>query len=92
MSEVLEKFFKDGKLVMIPKKLPMKYLLFDYFYDNFEIDVNYSETEVNELLKRYYDDYAILRRYLVDFNYLVRDNHGKNYTKAARKPRDIHNM
>ncbi|MDP9233795.1 MAG: DUF2087 domain-containing protein, partial [Actinomycetota bacterium] len=33
----------------------------------------YEEREVNRILKRYHDDYATLRRYLVDEGFLSRD-------------------
>ncbi|WP_206601550.1 DUF2087 domain-containing protein [Staphylococcus delphini] len=37
----------------------------------------YSEKEVNSILIRYYNDFTILRRYLVDYQLLQRDLEGK---------------
>lgn len=78
---MIDRFFKDGKLIKIPKKYESKIEVFKFFYDLFEENRNYSEFEVNEILKKYFDDYANLRRYLVDFKYLSRDKFGKNYIK-----------
>lgn len=39
--------------------------------DHFESNVFYSESEVNRILKGVYDDFPLLRRYLVDFNFYV---------------------
>ncbi len=33
----------------------------------------FTEKEVNAFLAEFYDDYAVLRRYLVDYGYLSRD-------------------
>ena len=39
----------------------------------FEPGQYYDEREVNRILKRYNDDYATLRRYLVDEGFMSRD-------------------
>ena len=75
------KYFKNEKLLMIPKKQAAKLEVFAFFYDLFEMEKSYSEQEVNELIKPYYDDYAIIRRYLVDYKFIERDKFGKMYTK-----------
>ena len=45
----------------------------------FEKGKSYTEFEVNEILKPVYDDYVILRRYLVDYGYLDRLDNGTSY-------------
>jgi hypothetical protein len=40
----------------------------------FEIGVRYPEREVDALLRAFHDDYAALRRYLVDEGFLARDH------------------
>lgn len=78
---MIDKFFLNGKLIKIPKKYEVKLEVFEFFYKKFETNKKYSEKEVNEILKEYFEDYAILRRYLVDFKYLNRDKYGKFYEK-----------
>lgn len=50
--------------------------------DRFEFGRDYPEKEVNEVLAAVYDDYAILRRYLVDTGRLERDPYGRHYWRA----------
>ncbi|MDD6719781.1 MAG: DUF2087 domain-containing protein [Lactobacillus porci] len=75
-------FFKDGRLQVIPRKQKAKDALFDALIDRFEFGRDYTEMEVNEVLAAVYDDYAILRRYLVDTGYLERDPYGRHYWRA----------
>ncbi|MER0122179.1 DUF2087 domain-containing protein [Streptococcus sp. ZJ93] len=39
---------------------------------------------MNDFFKIYYDDTAILRRYLVGYGFLERDSYGKIYTIGER--------
>lgn len=82
MEDLKLRFFKDNKLVQIPKKEKDKILLFDWFATLFDASKTYTEKEINEVIKRIYDDYAIIRRYMVDYDYLKRTNDGKSYEKV----------
>lgn len=75
-------FFKDGRLQVIPRKQKAKEALLDALIGRFEFGRDYSEKEVNEILAAVYDDYAILRRYLVDTGRLERDPYGQHYWRA----------
>lgn len=77
----IEKYVKNGVIVQMPRKLDDKRELFRYASDLFEVDRDYTEKEVNELLGKIYEDYALLRRYLIDFKLLNRDNDGAVYRK-----------
>ncbi|WP_462421884.1 GNAT family N-acetyltransferase [Salinicoccus sp. Marseille-QA3877] len=79
MMDIKDKFFKDGKLVQIPRKEKMKLQLFDELIKDFDRNHIYKEKEVNGILKEIYPDYAILRRYLVDYQYLKREDDGSQY-------------
>lgn len=78
-------FDEDGMLNVIPKKNKFKIELFNILIDNFDEGVIYSEREVNLILKGFYHDYAILRRYLVDYGFLSRDSYGIEYIKVCDK-------
>ena len=80
----IEKYIKNGVIVQMPRKLDDKREIFRYASDLFEADRAYTEKEVNELLGKIYEDYALLRRYLVDFKLLSRDNDGAVYKKTAQ--------
>ncbi|MDJ1110991.1 MULTISPECIES: DUF2087 domain-containing protein [Macrococcus] len=82
MEDLRLRFFKNNKLVQIPKKEKDKILLFDWFVTLFNHTKTYSEKEINEIIKAYYDDYAIIRRYMVDYGYLKRTDDGKCYERV----------
>ncbi|MDX8046675.1 DUF2087 domain-containing protein [Gracilibacillus sp. S3-1-1] len=79
MSDIKQRFFKDNQLMKIPKKEKDKRLLFDYLLTCFDEKKLYTEKQVNDILKKVYLDYAILRRYLVDYRYLSRADDGSSY-------------
>ncbi|NQH33655.1 DUF2087 domain-containing protein [Streptococcus suis] len=85
-QDIQEKFFRDGKLLVIPKKLKSKQVLFAYLQEELaEKGSAFTEKEVNAFLTEIYDDYAILRRYLVDYGYLTRDDYGREYKIAEER-------
>lgn len=45
----------------------------------FDENKKYSEVEVNEILKPVYDDFVLLRRYLIDYKFLTREKDGSCY-------------
>jgi hypothetical protein len=72
-DEVLARFFKRGRLASIPATRSKRIAVLDHLAQEFEPGRYYDEREVNRILKRYHDDYATLRRYLVDESFLSRD-------------------
>ncbi|MFG3611736.1 DUF2087 domain-containing protein [Rummeliibacillus stabekisii] len=77
---IQERYFKNGQLLTIPKKEKNKLQILDIIIQRFKKNKIYTEKEVNENLQQMYDDFAILRRYLVDYDYLRRTNNGSQYT------------
>ncbi|NVD85041.1 DUF2087 domain-containing protein [Enterococcus faecium] len=73
------------QLKQIPKKEKYKLLVFDYLHKKFEFDREYTEKEINLTLKTIYPDFAILRRFLVDYGYLSRENDGSIYKKKIKR-------
>lgn len=78
------KFFVNDKLIKIPKKQNSKLEVFKIIYNQLE-NKEYTEMEINEELKKYFDDYALLRRYMIDLKFLKRDKYGKKYCKVEIK-------
>ncbi len=72
-SDIVGRFIKDGRLVIVPSKRSKLLLVLDHIAQDFEPGTTYQEPEVNEMLGRYHDDYAALRRYLVDEAFLTRE-------------------
>lgn len=63
----------DGRLHTIPTKRAKLLVVLDRLAQEFEPGRSYSEQEVNETLQRFHADFAALRRYLVDDEFLTRD-------------------
>jgi hypothetical protein len=65
---------EDGRLIAMPAKHSKRLVVLDLVARVFEPGVRYPETEVNALLRAFHDDVAMLRRYLVDEDFLDRDH------------------
>ena len=72
-ADVVGRFVKDGRLVVMPSKRSKLLLVLDHLAQEFELGRTYPESEVNEVLGGYHDDFAALRRYLVDEGFLTRE-------------------
>lgn len=67
---------RDGRIKAFPVQLKKMEVLLKYVIKSFELDTRYTEKQVNEILKTYNEDFATLRRELVEAKYLARD-HGE---------------
>jgi hypothetical protein len=71
-AAVLRGFLVDGKLVSIPVARRKRMVVLDWLAQQFEPGRVYPEKEVNALLGAFHPDFAALRRYLVDEEFLER--------------------
>ena len=62
----------DGRLVRMPAKHRKRLVVLDHLARVFEPGQRYTETEVNNLMRAFHDDVALLRRNLVDEGFLAR--------------------
>jgi hypothetical protein len=70
---VLRNYFRGGRLRELPARQSKRRIVLTRLALEFDVGVRYPEREVNETLRRFHDDYATLRRYLVDENFLSRE-------------------
>lgn len=78
------RFFNgEGRIAAFPVKADRKLQLLRYLAEQFERDERYSESEVDEVLARYYDDYIYLRRSLIEFGLFDRDSSTAMYWRLA---------
>jgi hypothetical protein len=68
----------DGSIRHIPAP-PKLQIILDYLIDFFEFDKNYTEKEINQIIKRFNEDTAGLRRDLIEANMLARESDGSRY-------------
>ena len=72
-AAVLRAFVRvDGRLASIPTKLSKQLVVLNHIAQDFEIGRTYPEAEVSEMLARRHSDFAALRRYLVENEFLER--------------------
>jgi hypothetical protein len=72
VSEVVGRFVRGGRLVAIPAARGKRLAVLNHLAGLFEPGRRYPEREVNEILRAWHSDYAMLRRYLVDDGFLDR--------------------
>lgn len=74
-ERVLRAFFAgDGRLHTIPSKRAKLLVVLDRLAQEFEPGRTYPEEQVNEVLWRFHSDHAALRRYLVENDFLTRED------------------
>lgn len=74
-QKVLDNFFtSDGRLKQIPAQRKKKLIVFEHMLRGLEKGRKYEEKELNEYIKKFYDDYATIRREFIINNYMYREN------------------
>ena len=79
-SKVLVAYLNaDGSLKLLPTQPARLEIILRYLQTAFEPGRNYTEKEVNDLLRRFHPDTAALRRALVDAGLVLREGDGSRY-------------
>jgi hypothetical protein len=72
----------DGSIKQVPLQPVKLRPILDYLIQFFEFDVNYTEKEINTIIRRFNEDTAGLRRDLVDAGMLARESDGSRYWRV----------
>jgi hypothetical protein len=81
--KVLKDFLtRDGALKEIPMQERKLLAVLRHIVEPFEPGHAYSEKQVNEMLRRFHEDTASLRRYLVDHGLMQREATGRQYWRS----------
>lgn len=75
----------DGRIKAFPMQERKFRVLLRHVLPAFSHGVRYTEKRVNEILSKYNDDTARLRRWLVDFGYMAREGGGGKYWRIDEK-------
>ncbi|MBL4934407.1 DUF2087 domain-containing protein [Clostridium sp. YIM B02515] len=67
------------KLISFPAKEKKKIVVLKKIMQQFEKQKKYSEKELNSILKEIYEDFATIRRYLIEYGFMERTNDCKYY-------------
>lgn len=81
-EKVLKAYFKDGldgPIETIPSKEKKKLIILQHIITKFEAERSYHEKEVNKILKEINADFVSLRRHLIEYGFMDRNNEGSSY-------------
>ena len=72
-QRVLASFVKDGRITAFPAALKKQLVLLKWIARQIEPGREYGEKEISAFLKQFNDDYATIRRELVDWHFMTRE-------------------
>jgi hypothetical protein len=73
-SKVLNTFVKEDIIIEIPASRKKRWIILKWLVQKFEFDRSYTEPELNIIIKPINPDTATLRRELVGYNMMQREN------------------
>jgi hypothetical protein len=80
--KVLRDYTVNGCLTQIPMRQKKKLVILRWLASKFQPDTMYTEREVNAIITPVHEDFATLRRDLIDFGFLRRERGGGKYWLA----------
>lgn len=80
-DEFFEKCVEKGDLPKsdVEKQIILKRIMQDFCGEE------YIESDVNAVIKKYFEDFALIRRELVNFGYMSKESYTGKYTVAKRE-------
>ena len=73
-QKVIESFFKYNKLKDLPVQQKKKQIVLEKIVESFERNRTYTEKEVNLIIADFHDDFCTIRRDLIGFNLMERED------------------
>lgn len=70
---VIDSFFEYGRLKSIPAQRKKERICLEEMVKSFEVDRVYEESEVNEILLTFHDDYCTIRRDMISEKLMERE-------------------
>jgi len=70
---------KPLRLRLFPPKQKKQFIALSIIMEKIDVNVEYTEKELNEVLIEIYPDYVTIRRGLIDYQFMTRDKYGKKY-------------
>ena len=70
---MLQSFVTDNRITSIPAGRKKRFVLLKWLVEKFECDRDYSEKEINTVLKQHHEDCATLRREFIGYRLMSRD-------------------
>jgi hypothetical protein len=79
LNAIKNHFGSMGELKSYPSKEKKKVIVLEEIAKNFKPQTRYTEKEVNRILKRIFEDYATIRRALIEYGFMERADDGSSY-------------
>lgn len=79
----------DGTIKKLPPQPAKLKVILDYLIQAFSPGANYTEKDVNTIIRRFHEDVSGLRRDLVDAGLLDRERDGSRYWRMIRPGKSI---
>jgi hypothetical protein len=73
-EKVLKSYLDGISLIKIPASRKKRLVVLRWLVRKFELEVTYTERQINEILGRHHSDYATLRRELIGYQLMEREN------------------
>ncbi|MBI9043586.1 MAG: metalloregulator ArsR/SmtB family transcription factor [Anaerolineaceae bacterium] len=85
-QKILKNYYSpEGQLKTIPTQQKKILVILKHIIKDFKYDVHYTEKEVNEILSKHNEDYALLRRELFESGLLHREGGGGVYWRIQKE-------
>ncbi|WP_096189467.1 DUF2087 domain-containing protein [Evansella halocellulosilytica] len=80
-QKILDTYIEQstGKVKQFPAKEKRKIVILKYICSKLEKGRTYTEREINETIKQYFDDYVTIRRYIIEYGFVDRHQDGSAY-------------
>ncbi len=81
-EKIIKRYFPDsygGRLKTFIMKEKCRLIILKHISSNFIPEKKYSAREIDSILSDIYDDYASIKRYLVDYKFMERTSDGRYY-------------
>lgn len=85
-GKIENKHFTAGDELVLrqwPAKEKARLVVLNRIADLFGVDRVYTEAEINEILVAVWHDYVMIRRYLIDYEFLARSRDGASYRRKV---------
>jgi len=81
--KVLRDYLEDGRLKRIPAQHKKRVVILRYILQEFEPGRRYAESEVNEIIGSFHEDYATIRREFIERRMMDREGGGGDYWRMV---------
>jgi len=79
-EKILKTYIDEhGKCSVFPSKEKRKIIILNYVIEKFNRGQQYTEVEVNQILKQIFEDHVTVRRYLIEYGYMDRSKDCTSY-------------